>query len=571
MKSLLLVFLLFITSYSSLSQPLDKIYYYYENYKIEVPWPTEDRQTHPFIVCAIPQNVRLTHLLTDKTHYTSREHSIYSSNRNVAQRIFEISGDSSMLQDMLHTRYNSPLYTFDSLGVPVFIQGINRNNAQQYEYKISQNNKEVIQDWKSPDEFINSTYITGFGDSDSNMAYVGEITSGWDTYKTIEVREKANKRIFAKQSIFWLNHSPSIAATFNNNQLNDFFKVFKLMTAETPQIIVESLNLDSLLKKDSVFQQPEYGLIFMLDNIFKKNIIEYRIESYSTSSKWEKNNFDYNFIWLKNLTPGKYKLDVRYSTQRQNVTSYRFEIMPAWYQTIAFKISIAIILIILALISAYFFRQKELKKKLLRQLELKEKKELELRSIRSQLNPHFVFNALNSIQGLVNANEKEKANQYLSDFSNMMRDTLSGNSKDYSPLETELAILDRYLKLEQLRFGFAYEIKVADSINATSIEIPTLLLQPLVENAVKHGVAQMLSKGKIAIAINMSENDLIVAIHDNGPGFANSKEHHEGFGIRLTHERIILLNQINKDNPISISFEKKSDGMVVNLIFKDIC
>ena len=203
-------------------------------------------------------------------------------------------------------------------------------------------------------------------------------------------------------------------------------------------------------------------------------------------------------------------------------------------------------------------------------MEQKEKKELELRSIRSQLNPHFVFNALNSIQGLVNANEKEKANQYLSDFSNMMRDTLSGNSKDYSPLETELAILDRYLKLEQLRFGFGYEIKVSDSINATSIEIPTLLLQPLVENAVKHGVAQLLSKGKITIEINKLGKDQIFEIKENGQGFIEAQENKEGYGIRLTRERIHLINQINKETSISLAFNKTTDGMTAEVIFKDL-
>lgn len=263
-------------------------------------------------------------------------------------------------------------------------------------------------------------------------------------------------------------------------------------------------------------------------------------------------------------------LYIRYISQPENASIYRIVIPPKWYQTDMAKYLTAIILIAIILSTLFFLRLQNLKKKIKKKTEENEKNELKMRSIRSQLNPHFVFNALNSIQGLVNANEKEKANQYLSDFSNMMRDTLSGNSKDYSPLETELAILDRYLKLEQLRFGFGYEIKVSDSINATSIEIPTLLLQPLVENAVKHGVAQLLSKGKIAIEINKSGKDLIVAIKDSGPGFIEAQENKEGFGIRLTRERIQLINQINKENSISLAFNKTIEAMTAEVIFKDL-
>ncbi len=153
----------------------------------------------------------------------------------------------------------------------------------------------------------------------------------------------------------------------------------------------------------------------------------------------------------------------------------------------------------------------------------------------------------------------------------VMRETLGGNNKEFIPLETELSILDRYLKLEQLRFGFQYSISVSNSVNASSIEIPALLLQPLVENAVKHGVSELLERGQITINARRDSSTLIITITDNGKGFLKESITENGFGIRLTQERIKLLNQMNKNNPIAISFDKNSEGMVVNLIFKDIC
>lgn len=97
------------------------------------------------------------------------------------------------------------------------------------------------------------------------------------------------------------------------------------------------------------------------------------------------------------------------------------------------------------------------------------------------------------------------------------------------------------------------------------------MLQPLVENAVKHGVSELLENGQITINARKDSSDLIISITDNGKGFSNESITETGFGIRLTEDRINLINQINKNNPISISFDNNSEGMVVNLTFKDIC
>ena len=128
----------------------------------------------------------------------------------------------------------------------------------------------------------------------------------------------------------------------------------------------------------------------------------------------------------------------------------------------------------------------------------KEKLEVSLQSIRSQLNPHFIFNALNSIQALINKNDTDVANKYLSDFSSLLRESLQYNDRVYIPLDIEKQMLDTYLRLEQLRFQFAYSISCSNE-NLANTEIPSLLIQPLVENAVKHGISGLHEKGKIEI------------------------------------------------------------------------
>ena len=127
----------------------------------------------------------------------------------------------------------------------------------------------------------------------------------------------------------------------------------------------------------------------------------------------------------------------------------------------------------------------------------KEIAKLQLNSIRSQLNPHFLFNALSGIQNLINKNEIDNANKYLSKFARLTRNVL--DDKELISLAQEKALLDDYLQMEQLRFGFNYEINAVENLDLNNIEIPSMLLQPFVENAIKHGIASKNNEGSVEI------------------------------------------------------------------------
>ena len=151
-----------------------------------------------------------------------------------------------------------------------------------------------------------------------------------------------------------------------------------------------------------------------------------------------------------------------------------------------FKEGVLGTLLIAAIIGiAYYSRVKGKQKK---ERNRRRIRELELRAIRSQMNPHFIFNALSSIQNLINRSANQEANEYLIDFSRLLRKVLATSEKKLVSLSDEIEQLQLYLKLEQLRFPFSYSLAVGKNIEPDAIEIPGMLIQPFVENAVKHGM-----------------------------------------------------------------------------------
>ncbi len=205
-----------------------------------------------------------------------------------------------------------------------------------------------------------------------------------------------------------------------------------------------------------------------------------------------------------------------------------------------------------------------------KRLALKEQQEnitkLKLNAIRSQLNPHFLFNALASIQNLMNKNEIDNANKYLAKFARLTRMVL--DEKELISLSQEKDLLDDYLQMEQLRFGFKYEINQSDILELDNIEIPNMLLQTFVENAVKHGITQRAEHGEIIINFVKKENDLILIVTDNGNGFeptANSV----GLGLQLSKNRIDLLNNMYKENQFILAILSNSEGTKISITLKE--
>jgi LytS/YehU family sensor histidine kinase len=273
-----------------------------------------------------------------------------------------------------------------------------------------------------------------------------------------------------------------------------------------------------------------------------------------------------HLLILPQLESGKhYRLLVRYRQNPALIKVNTFYTDPAWYQTAQFYWILIASLFILVLTVFLLKNRLGLKKEKNKGIVLKNN----LQSIRAQLNPHFIFNALSSIQSLMNDKKIDSANHYLSAFSDLLRQALLNSNREMIPLEQELQLLATYLSLEQLRFPFSYTLHVDESIDRSSLEIPSLLLQPVVENAIRHAAGPLAEKGKLEINFRVHKDDLLVSVIDNGPGFDPQSLKGEGHGIRLTTERISSLNQLIHPRHIHFKLNSTKTGTAVHLNFRN--
>jgi len=199
-------------------------------------------------------------------------------------------------------------------------------------------------------------------------------------------------------------------------------------------------------------------------------------------------------------------------------------------------------------IYAYFKRRQEKTKRAL--------VEAELTSIRSQMNPHFMFNALNSIKSYIIKEEPRLAAEYLSRFANLIRKILDLSSQKKITLKEELATLDLYVAMEQLRFKNKFDYRVSSNIQVTSYNtvVPPLFLQPFVENAIKHGLSPLFNRtGLLELIIEQKENNLEFIIRDNGIGRQDKESEHKSKGVILSFQRLELWNDgSNIKQPLEI-------------------
>ncbi len=207
---------------------------------------------------------------------------------------------------------------------------------------------------------------------------------------------------------------------------------------------------------------------------------------------------------------------------------------------------------------------------------------LALRSLRTQMNPHFIFNALNSVNSFIAQNDERTANRYLTDFSTLMRSVLNNSEEDFISLEKEIELLELYLKLEHSRFKdkFDYELIVDKNIDQGQFQIPPMLLQPYVENAVWHGLRYKNEKGFLKVSLSkVDEENIRIEISDNGIGREKSKalktdyqKKQKSKGMQNIKQRIKILNEMYKDKIavlIEDLYEDKTGTKIVLTLKRD--
>lgn len=268
------------------------------------------------------------------------------------------------------------------------------------------------------------------------------------------------------------------------------------------------------------------------------------------------------------LTPGDYNFEVQAQNQDgywSKSAHFAFGIAYPWWATAWFRVLVGILMVGVIYI-VYKNRIYQLAKKNQTQKEINN---LERAALQAQMNPHFIFNCLNSIQNYILKNNKKKAVEFLSRFARLVRFNLNASVNGEIALEDEISILENYLALEQERFdySFDYEIDVDKGLSAQFVEIPPMLIQPYVENAVIHGMANKKEKGNIHIIFAFNGREIIVTITDNGRGYKESSifkkdSHHKSVGMSITQKRLEILS-VDPDSSVQIRRLKDSRNKIL--------
>ncbi len=220
--------------------------------------------------------------------------------------------------------------------------------------------------------------------------------------------------------------------------------------------------------------------------------------------------------------------------------------------------AIITIVLVLILIAVLFFRQSRFRSRY-------KSLQFQQRLLRSQMNPHFIFNALSAIQVFILENDMTKSSEFLAHFSKLMRHVLRSSNYDFIPVQEEVEMLQYYLKIQQLRFSppFTFDIVFSDEVKNNKTVIPPMLIQPFIENAIEHGLSPLGGGGKLIIRILKNKNNLVLEVEDNGLGIdyndqlSKSDKKHESMAIKITQERLDILEKDTRRKTQLEIFDKK--------------
>jgi len=335
----------------------------------------------------------------------------------------------------------------------------------------------------------------------------------------------------------------------------------------------------SVIVKDQVYEYTKdvidlpyhknsinFHVTSMAHTLPKETEFNYRLAGFDEEWKTTSNTrFEY-----MNIPPGDYVFECKSKNydgiESDEVLRQSIRIKKAWYLTNGFK------LCMLGIIGYLLWRIRKSEMHAIRlrsekQINQLEISRLEKSALQAQMNPHFIFNCLNSIQSFIILNDKENAMEYLSKFAKLIRQSLNASAEKKISLHDELSMLRNYLDLEKLRFNdkFEYSIILASNVIPKELNIPPLLIQPYVENAIIHGISGKEKGGKIDLSfIKVSPHQLQVKISDNGIGYKvpTKKTEHRSLGMSITSKRLAYNNNLNNSD-IEIRPNYSNEGTVV--------
>lgn len=438
---------------------------------------------------------------------------------------------------------------------------ITKENAGNYKYHIVNFGGEELVPWQSPSDFKSNKF--------TSYAYLGKFNLKHETL-ILTIVETINKR--RRAAVYVYNSDDyrtalikSIKSVYSSTTIQENpSSAFRILTDKDPKNII--LELEDMGDNNLYY-------------VYLKRKYKGKVDTIPVGNGWETTNGKPNPTMHINSSlyekPGTYTILIQ--PEMQFVAEVpRTIIGTDWWmhfyvpegpKFLRLRTVGIIILSILTIAGVIFFiYQAGQNRKLAREEHDKQIATLQLQSVRAQLNPHFIFNALAGIQNLMNKNEVENANKYLARFARLTRNVLDDGQKELTSIEHEVKLLADYLEMEQMRFGFKFDINVGEGVDQ-QIEIPAMLLQPFVENAVKHGISTLKGEGLIAVKIAPANNDITLSVADNGNGFTDNQT--PGMGIKLCEERIKLLNGVYKNSTILLHINSTPIGTIIGIELKN--
>ncbi len=422
---------------------------------------------------------------------------------------------------------------------------------------------------------------------DGNIVWVGtnrgisKITwNGWDNYSIENITlqhglPSAEISMIDKcGDVIWV---ASDAGLFSFNEHYEFTNDIAPPIC-VQQMLVNELSVDGTshlhLKTNENFIR--ISLVCLSFKYPKANTFRYQLSG--LDSVWTTTSN--NEIVFTTLPPGTYTFTA-YALNNSGVPSempvvIHFDIAPPfwlqwWFILLVIATFAAVVCLVVQKRIASIHRKAEEKTALAKNFA-----ELEMRALRTQMNPHFIFNCINSIQHYILSNDKMEAQKQLTRFSKLIRNVLENSKQDLIPLQTEMETLELYIQMEALRFDskFSYQLNISSGIDKVSTLVPPMIIQPFVENAIGHGLLPLKGRdGELTIELNKLNGFIQVVIDDNGIGRAKAtllKERkasqRKSLGISITQERLdILSKSSNSDSSFSISIQDKKDSNDVAL------
>lgn len=312
-------------------------------------------------------------------------------------------------------------------------------------------------------------------------------------------------------------------------------------------------------------EENSFEIEFATLNLLRKNMVRYSYMLDNYDEEWTTHNSSHRYVDYNKMRPGTYVFKIRASNEVNVWTEEPMELIiiihPVWYQKTWFKI----LIILLIVMSVYvvvrqrikIVRQKREQKRIIAELET-QMLQLKQKTLQLQMNPHVIFNTLNSIQQYILNNDVENAVSYLSSFSKLMRRILNNSNERYVLLSDELDAVSLYLKLESMRLGnrFSYKVEVDSNIDANNVEIAPLIIQPFVENAIIHGLVPKKDDCFLSVRVSkISEDKLLCVVEDNGVGRKFSEKMkqdkggtHKSYGMSITRRRLETLTKISNED-----------------------